>query len=125
MPILKFPDEGFAACGRDDGKATTEDSWADFDDFAEFDEEFENFGKNESGDGMFAPLLGKTRSSANISYKKLIGMIMPETDVNIDVLEKWSDEFYPDLYCGCIEATETACFEQNIIELWGDQVRKK
>lgn len=107
VPILKFPDEGFAACGRkDDGKATTEDSWADFDDFAEFDEEFENFGKNESGDGMFAPLLG---------------MIMPETDVNIDVLEKWSDEFYPDLYCGCVEATETACFEQNIIELWGDQ----
>ena len=47
---------------------------------------------------------------------------MPETDVNIDVLENWSDEFYPDLYCGCIEATETACFEQNIVELWGDQV---
>ena len=36
---------------------------------------------------------------------------------------KWSDEFYPDLYCGCMEAAETACFEQNIIELWGDQVK--
>ena len=35
---------------------------------------------------------------------------------------KWSDEYYPDLYCGCMEAAETACFEQNIIELWGDQV---
>jgi len=106
VPILKFPDEGFSACGREDKTATTEDSWAKFDDFAEFDEEFENFGKNETGDGMFAPLLG---------------MIMPETDVNIDVLENWSDEFYPDLYCGCIEATETACFEQSIVELWGDQ----
>ena len=34
-----------------------------------------------------------------------------------------SNDYYPDLYCGCIEATETACFEQNIIELWGDQVK--
>jgi len=106
VPILKFPDEGFAACGRDEAGATTEDSWAQFDDFADFDEEFENFGKNETGDGMFAPLLG---------------MIMPETDVNIDDLEQWSVDFYPDLYCGCVEATETACFEQNIVELWGDQ----
>ena len=47
---------------------------------------------------------------------------MPESDVNIDMLEDWSEEFYPDLYCGCIEATETACFEQNIVELWGDTV---
>ena len=30
-----------------------------------------------------------------------------------------------DLYCGCVEATETACYEQNIIELWGDQVRNE
>jgi len=106
VPILKFPDEGFSACGREDKTATTEDSWAQFEDFEDFDEEFENFGANDTGDGIFAPLLG---------------MIMPETDVNIDVLENWSDEFYPDLYCGCIEATETACFEQNIVELWGDQ----
>eukprot|EP00092_Neocalanus_flemingeri_P023513 GFUD01025500.1.p1 GENE.GFUD01025500.1~~GFUD01025500.1.p1 ORF type:complete len:1021 (+),score=134.31 GFUD01025500.1:157-3219(+) len=106
VPILKFPDEGFSACNRKEEKATTVDSWADFDDFAEFDEEFESFGENETGDGLFAPLLG---------------LLMPQTDVNIDVLENWSDEFYPDLYCGCVEATETACFEQNIVELWGDQ----
>ena len=58
VPILKFPDEGFAACNRVEGKSTTEDSWAQFEDFADFDEEFENFGKNDSGDGLFAPLLG-------------------------------------------------------------------
>lgn len=62
------------------------------------------------------------RSLTIVTLIPIIGMIMPETDVNIDVLENWSDEFYPDLYCGCIEATETACFEQNIVELWGDQV---
>ena len=58
VPILKFPDEGFSACGREDKTATTEDSWAQFEDFEDFDEEFENFGANDTGDGIFAPLLG-------------------------------------------------------------------
>ena len=58
VPILKFPDEGFAACNRQNGQETTEDSWNQFEDFMEFDEEFENFGKNDTGDGLFAPLLG-------------------------------------------------------------------
>ena len=43
-------------------------------------------------------------------------------DVNMDILEQFSDTFYPDLYCGCVEASEKACYEQNILELWGDQV---
>ena len=40
----------------------------------------------------------------------------------MDILEQFSDTFYPDLYCGCVEASEKACYEQNILELWGDQV---
>ena len=43
-------------------------------------------------------------------------------EIGMDTLERWSDQFYPDLYCGCLEATETACLEQNIVELWADQV---
>ena len=43
-------------------------------------------------------------------------------DISIDLLEQFSDTFYPNLYCGCVEASEKACYEQNILELWGDQV---
>ena len=43
-------------------------------------------------------------------------------DMALDELENFSNMFYPDLYCGCVEASEKACFEQNILELWGDQV---
>ena len=49
-------------------------------------------------------------------------MFLPMSNVNIDMLEKWSDDFYPELYCGCIEATETACYEESIVELWAEQV---
>ena len=44
-------------------------------------------------------------------------------DISIDLLEQFSNSFYPDLYCGCVEASEKACYEENILELWGDQVR--
>ena len=44
-------------------------------------------------------------------------------DISIDLLEQFSDTFYPNLYCGCVEASEKACYEQNILELWGDQVQ--
>ena len=44
------------------------------------------------------------------------------SDVNINHLEQFSNTFYPDLYCGCVELAEKACYEQNILELWGDQV---
>ena len=75
-------------------------------------------------------------------WSPLMSMLMPMSDVNLDMLEQviriltmiiinynhaiiiqWSSDFYPDLYCGCIEATETACLEQSIVELWADQVR--
>ena len=52
-------------------------------------------------------------------------MFLPMSNVNIDMLEKWSDDFYPELYCGCIEATETACYEESIVELWAEQVSGK
>merc|ERR1719186_2483171 len=61
----------------------------------------------EEGEGIFAPLFKLFLSNPK--------------DINIDMLEGFSDQFYPDLYCGCVEATETTCYEQNIIELWGDQ----
>ena len=40
---------------------------------------------------------------------------------DLDTLETLSNHFYPEPYCGCVAAAERACFEQNIVELWGDQ----
>jgi len=113
VPIMKFPEEGFSACNRDktpeaeQSWTTTEDRWEGFDDFDEFDDEFDTFGVNDTSDGPF-------------NVPALLGFFMPDK-VDINTLEKWSDEFYPDLYCGCIEATETACLEHNIVELWAEQ----
>merc|ERR1712241_942628 len=42
-------------------------------------------------------------------------------DIDIDMLEGFSNTFYPGLYCDCVEATEKACYEENVLELWGDQ----
>ena len=39
----------------------------------------------------------------------------------MDLLEGFSNTFYPGLYCDCVEATEKACYEENVLELWGDQ----
>ena len=81
-------------------ETTTEDAnWAEFGEFDEFE------------------------TDTNSSWSDLVRWILPPMDVNIDDLEKRSDEYYPDLICGCIEAMETACLENNIVELWGDNVR--
>ena len=37
------------------------------------------------------------------------------------MLEQLSDTFYPGAYCNCVEKTEKACYEENILELWTDQ----
>ena len=84
-------------------ETTTEDAkWAEFGEFEEFETD---------------------NSSRSEEFAELVRWILPTLDINIDVLEKWSDEYYPDLICGCIEAMETACLENNIVELWGDNVR--
>ena len=95
-----------AACSRNRvevvTETTTEDpEWGAFGEFDEFEKD----------------------TNRSKGFEDLIRWIMPTMDVNIDVLEKWSDEYYPDLICGCIEAMETACLENNIVELWGDNVR--
>ena len=83
-------------------ETTTEDAkWAEFGEFEEFETD---------------------NSSRSEEFAELVRWILPTLDINIDVLEKWSDEYYPDLICGCIEAMETACLENNIVELWGDNV---
>jgi len=107
VPILKFPDEGFWACNRIKKGQTTPKPWADFADFDDFDDEFDKVGTNSSK--------GKDRLTP------LLSIFSPMADVNLDMLEQWSNDFYPELYCGCLEATETACLEQNIVELWADQ----
>lgn len=43
-------------------------------------------------------------------------------EIDINMLEEFSNTFYPSLYCDCVEATKKACYEENILELWGDQV---
>ena len=37
------------------------------------------------------------------------------------MLEELSDTFYPGAYCNCVEKTQKACYEENILELWADQ----
>ena len=133
VPIMKFPEEGFSACNRDktpeaeQSWTTTEDRWEGFDDFDEFDDEFDTFGVNDTSDGPFnVPALLGEKFFWNIFSLTTCdsGFFMPDK-VDINTLEKWSDEFYPDLYCGCIEATETACLEHNIVELWAEQVKHR
>ena len=84
--------------------------WAEWDSFENFDQEFDEIGTQPNS------------SNGVDIWNPIVSMFLPMSNVNIDMLEKWSDDFYPELYCGCIEATETACYEQNIVELWGDQV---
>lgn len=133
VPIMKLPDEGFAACQRktdpDVNRTTmttphsqsTLDPWKGFGEMEDWDDGWNDEwlmgnntvianetwgeGSGDPGDpGFFAPLFD---------------YLLPKP--SMDDLEKWSDDYYPELYCGCIEATETACFEQNIVELWADQ----
>ena len=108
--MLKFPEGGLSACNQNrnqvvvETETTTEDAdWADFGEFDKFEEDTNSSSRSEA-------------------LADLVRWILPTMDVNIDVLEKWSDEYYPDLICGCIEAMETACLENNIVELWGDNV---
>ena len=114
VPVLKFPEGGLAACKQNtqDLQSTTEDPWADFGEFDKFEQDssfsLEGFGNTSSQSGLFGDVLS---------------WILPPMEVNIDVLEQWSHEYYPHLICGCIEAMETACLENNIVELWGDNVR--
>ena len=37
------------------------------------------------------------------------------------MLEELSNTFYPGAYCNCVEKTQKACYEENILELWADQ----
>ena len=115
VPVLKFPEGGLAACNRNINQtgSTTEDPWADFGEFDTFEQDpsfsgFDVLANASSQDGVLGDVLS---------------WILPPMEVNIDVLEAWSDEYYPNLICGCIEAMETACLENNIVELWGDNVR--
>ena len=85
--------------------------WAEWDSFENFDQEFDEIGTQPNS------------SNGVDIWNPIVSMFLPMSNVNIDMLEKWSDDFYPELYCGCIEATETACFEESIAELWAEQVK--
>jgi hypothetical protein len=113
VPILKFPEGGFSACsrnssisGRVEEPRTEHPRWQAFEEWGDWPED------DEWNSDLETPVTGIESVIADFFG----------SDVDIDTLEQWSNDYYPDLYCGCIEATETACFEQNIIELWGDQV---
>jgi len=137
VPVLKLPAGGLSACNRNKNDQTTID-WGEWEDedwvpFWELEQNGTMGGDNgtlvelqetelasnqlnerkkrevdaEDGEGIFAPLFRMFLSDPK--------------DISIDMLEGFSDQFYPDLYCGCVEATEKTCYEQNIIELWGDQ----
>ena len=84
--------------------------WAEWDSFENFDQEFDEIGTQPNS------------SNGVDIWNPIVSMFLPMSNVNIDMLEKWSDDFYPELYCGCIEATETACYEESIVELWAEQV---
>ena len=43
------------------------------------------------------------------------------SETNLDMLEELSNTFYPGAYCNCVEKTQKACYEENILELWADQ----
>ena len=89
---------------------SSQNPWAEWDSFENFDEEFDEIGTQPN-------------SSYGVDiWNPIVSMFLPMSNVNIDMLEKWSDDFYPELYCGCIEATETACYEESIVELWAEQV---
>jgi len=118
VPVLKLPTGGVAACRarkteNEVDKDKTTDPWdLDMtDDFTPFWEASNNAtdGRSkrevEQQPGVFSSLYDYYWSS----------------DVNINHLEQFSNTFYPDLYCGCVELAEKACYEQNILELWGDQ----
>jgi predicted RND superfamily exporter protein len=112
VPILKFPEGGFSACSRTSNSSGVEEPprtehprWKAFEEWGDWPE------SEEWKDDKETPVTG-----IESVLTSLLG-----SDVDIDTIEQWSNDYYPDLYCGCIEATETACFEQNIIELWGDQ----
>jgi len=129
VPVMKLPAGGLAACNRGNTKQSTT-SWGDFDDddWVPF-WDLENTTTTTSvGDNITDEIDGViTRRKRELEKEEgLFGplynfFLSSSKNIDIDVLEQFSDQFYPDLYCGCVEATETACYEQNIIELWGDQ----
>ena len=41
------------------------------------------------------------------------------------MLEELSNTFYPGAYCNCVERTQKACYEENILELWADQASQQ
>jgi len=122
VPIPKLPEGGIMACSATgDGKTTENPKWKEMEDWgAGWD--MDSWDDDEMGSWGDDSWENDTEWADAGGIERLLPLFMPKAeDINIDTLVKWSDEYYPDLYCGCMEAAETACFEQNIVELWGDQ----
>ena len=106
VPIVKFPEDGFKNV-KTEGKTTEKvEDWG---------EEFEAFEKE------FEESEGKSIFSISGPLGGLVGSLLPDQKIDLNLLQKWSDEYYPSPYCDVVEATETACYELNIVEFWGDQ----
>jgi Niemann-Pick C1 protein len=106
VPILKLPgatqdqEENKAITKRDNFVATDED-WGEFDEF----------------DDLFANDTAETRFEFKTPGEN---GLFDNQEANIELLESWSKIFYPEPYCSAVRATQTACYELNILELWGD-----
>jgi len=117
VPVLKLPTGGVAACNAkssqketsDDDDAKTTNMWDD--------EDFTPFWETAGGDRAKREVQQQQQGVLSSLYNYYTS----SEDISIDLLEQFSDTFYPNLYCGCVEASEKACYEQNILELWGDQ----
>jgi len=137
VPIPVLPEGGISACSRSNVATTQDPRWTEFELWdKDWGEEWgEEEGGEEFGDEQdsFESLALPSWEGDEASWENATGLedfviqlLVPEMpssadQVTIDLMEQWSDQFYPDLYCGCMEAAPTVCFEQSIIELWGDQ----
>ncbi|XP_023348188.1 uncharacterized protein LOC111716912 [Eurytemora carolleeae] len=100
VPILKFPENLQLTDPTVTNIPNKEDEdWG-------FDDEFEK-------DGL--PTI-----SPNVSLGGLLNYFIPNKDLDLDMLQRYSNDFYPVPYCAVAQSTELACYEENIVELWGD-----
>lgn len=111
VPVLKLPPGGVFSCRN---KKEVQDAEPEIEDFTPF-WEVDNDDNN-------------TRSKREVEtdqedpFSLLYSYLWSNPgEIDINMLEEFSNTFYPGLYCDCVEATQKACYEQNILELWGDQ----
>jgi len=116
VPVLKMPTGGVVGCSPKNEEENDKSIEFEFD-----DEDWDPFWETNSGESVENVTRVKREEPQSGVLSSLYNYLTSDGDMALDELENFSNMFYPDLYCGCVEASEKACFEQNILELWGDQ----